>query len=306
MLPPLIQNPPPWPNGARCAVCFSFDMDVESLLHLNHREAAPSRLATSSALRYGPFVAIPRIIDIFRHYGIRQTVFVPGWCIEAYPHAIEALVEAGHEIGHHGWLHERPNTLSPGDEARVLDRALEAFDRIVGSRPTGYRAPAYALSEHTPDLLVERGFTYDASLLGDDVPYLLKSSKGTLVELPSDFALDDWVQYVNMKEFGFMMPIQAPERAMEVFRAEFDAAWTYGGLWVSVWHPFVSGRLARADAMARLIQHMMDKGDVWFAPMTEIAAHVQGLVDRGEWTPRTDEVPFWAAPVDHLVTPSRG
>jgi peptidoglycan/xylan/chitin deacetylase (PgdA/CDA1 family) len=303
---PLIANPPPWPDGARCAACFSFDMDVESLLHLYHREAAPSRLATSSALRYGPTVAIPRLIEIFRRYEMRQTVFVPGWCIETYPAAVAALVEAGHEIGHHGWLHERPNTLSAGDEERVLDRALAAFDRVVGRRPSGYRAPAYALSEHTPRLLVDRGFDYDASLVGDDIPYLLRTGNGSLVELPSDFALDDWVQYVNMKEFGFMMPIQAPERAMEVFRAEFDAAWAHGGLWISVWHPFVSGRLARADAMIRLIEHMQEKGGVWFAPMAEIAAHVRRVIAEGRWTPRVDDVPFWTEPVDHLVTPVRG
>jgi peptidoglycan-N-acetylglucosamine deacetylase len=93
---------------------------------------------------------------------------------------------------------------------------------------------------------------------------------------------------------------------MEVFRAEFDAAWKHGGLWVSVWHPFVSGRLARADALASLIEHMLAKGDVWFAPMREIAAHVQGLIDAGAWTPRIDRVPFWTRPVDHLVTGSRG
>jgi peptidoglycan-N-acetylglucosamine deacetylase len=302
----LISNPPPWPNGARCAVCFSFDMDVESLLHLYHREAAPSRLATSSALRYGPQVAIPRLIEIFRHFGLRQTVFTPGWCIETYPWAIEALLEAGHEIGHHGWLHERPNTLSRGDEERVLDRAIEAFNRIVGAPPVGYRAPAYALSEHTPGLLLDRGFRYDASLVGADVPYVLETDRGPLLELPSDFALDDWVQYVNMKEFGFMMPIQAPARAMEVFRAEFDAAWRHGGLWVSVWHPFVSGRLARAEAIVELIEHMMGRGDVWFASMREIAEHIQGLIDRGEWAPRRDKVPFWTGPVDHLVTASRG
>lgn len=305
MLSSLIRNPPPWPGGARCAVSFSFDLDAESLLHLYHRETAPSRLATSSALRYGPIVAVPRLIDIFRHYGLKQTFFVPGWCIETYPKAIEALVEAGHEIGHHGWLHERPNTLSPSDEARVLDRALQAFETVVRSPPSGYRAPAYALSEHTPDLLVERGFTYDASLVGDDVPYVLRSKAGSLVELPSDFALDDWVQYVNMKEFGYMMPIQSPERAMDVFRAEFDAAWEHRGLWISVWHPFVSGRLARAAAMTGLIEYMMDKGGVWFAPMTEIAAHVQSLVSSGAWSPRIDDLPFWQDPVEHLVTPIR-
>lgn len=280
-------------------------MDAESLLHLYHRDTAHSRLATSSLFRYEPFVAIPRLIKIWKNFNLRQTVFIPGWAIEAYPHAVEALVEAGHEIGHHGWLHERPNTLSRDAEERVLDRALVAFEKIVGRRPTGYRAPAYALSEHTVGLLVERGFSYDASLMGDDVPYILKSAHGSLVEIPSDFSLDDWMQYVNLEEFGFRMPIQAPQRAMEVFQAEFDAAWTHGGLWVSVWHPFVSGRLSRADAMVRLIEYMMDKGDVWFAPMEEIAAHIRDITSTGAWTPRIDQVPFWEAPVDHLVAGRR-
>ncbi|WP_230533976.1 polysaccharide deacetylase family protein [Microvirga roseola] len=301
----LISNPPPWPHGARCAVCFSFDMDVETLLHLYHRDTARSRLVTSSAFRYEPSVAIPRLIKIWKHFNIRQTVFIPGWAIETYPHAVEALVEAGHEIGHHGWLHERPNLLSRDAEERVLDRALAAFDKVVGRRPVGYRAPAYALSEHTVGLLIERGFGYDASLMGDDVPYMLESPRGSLVEIPSDFALDDWMQYVNLEEFGCRMPIRAPQRAMEVFQAEFDAAWAHGGLWISVWHPFVSGRLARADAMVHLIEYMVDKGGVWFAPMGEIAAHVRHLTATGAWTPRVDQVPFWNEPVDHLVTMTR-
>ncbi len=297
----LIDNPPPWPGGARCAACLSFDLDAESLLHLNHRETAHARVATSSALRYGPEVAVPRLVRILGHFDLRQTFFVPGWCIEAYPRAIELLDEAGHEIGHHGWLHERPNLLTADEEARVLDRALVAFDRIVGRPPRGYRAPAYALSDRTPALLVERGFAYDASLMGDDVPYLIEAGGGRLVELPADIAMDDWVQYVSMKEFGYAMPIRAPMRAMEVFEAELDAARRHGGLWITVWHPFVSGRLARAEAIVDLLERVVARGDVWLAPMAEIAGHVAKLVAEGRWQPRVDRLPFWEGTVDHLV-----
>jgi len=298
---PLLANPPPWPGGARCAVCFSFDLDAESLLHIYHQQSAPSRLALSSALRYGPFVAVPRLIKIWEAYKLRQTVFIPGWTMEAYPHAVTALVEAGHEIGHHGWLHERPNTITRDGEARVLDRAIKAFEHLVGNAPVGYRAPGYALSEHTVELLVERGFTYDASLVGDDVPYLLQTQRGSLIEIPSDFSLDDWNQYASLEEFSWRMPIRAPARALEVYQAEFDAAWNHGGLWISIWHPFLSGRLSRAEAMIALIEHMIAKGSVWFAPMSEIAAHVRQLVANGEWTPRTEDVPFWTEPVPHLA-----
>ena len=301
----LIDNPPPWPNGARCAVCLSFDFDAESLLHLYYPEDATRRISLSSSLRYGARVAIPRIARIWKHYGIRQTVFVPGWCIETYPAAIEALLADGHELGHHGWLHERPNQLSRDDERAVLERGVAAIEKVTGRPPAGYRAPSGAFSEYTLDLLIELGFTYDASLPGDDIPYLLEGKKGRLIELPSDHTLDDWPQYVNLKEFNMGMTIQSPVRAMDVFRAEFDAAWNHGGVWAAIWHPFVSGRLARAEAMVELIDHMQAKGDVWFATLAEMAAHIDGLVARGEWTPSVERLPFWPESVPQLVRPSR-
>ncbi|WP_102960824.1 polysaccharide deacetylase family protein [Mangrovicella endophytica] len=302
----LVSNPPPWPNGARCAVCFSFDFDAESLLHLYYPEDSARRISLSSTLRYGARVAVPRIAAIWKHYGIRQTMFVPGWCIETYPAAVEALLEGGHEIGHHGWLHERPNQLSRDDEEAVLLRGIEAIRAATGKPPTGYRCPSGAFSEHTLDLLLANGFRYDASLGGDDVPYLVEGANGArLVELPSDHSLDDWPQYVNMKEFGWSMPIQSPARAMEVFRADFDAAWEHGGVWAAIWHPFVSGRLARAAAMVELIEYMQAKGGVWFATLSEIAAHVDGLAASGAWTPPVERLPFWPEPVPQLVRPSR-
>ncbi len=300
----LIDNPPPWPNGARCAVCFAFDLDAESLLHLYYPEDAARRVTLSSSLRYGPRIAVPRLVEIWRHFRLRQTVYVPGWCVETYPDAVALLVEAGHEIGHHGYLHERPNQLTRDDEARVLDRGIEAIAKLTGRPPAGYRCPSGAFSAHTLPLLLERGFAYDASLGGDDVPYLLEAPDGRrLIELPSDHALDDWPQYVHAKEFAMAMTIQAPERAMEVFRAEFDAAWAHGGLWSAIWHPFVSGRLARAQAMVGLIEHMRAKGDVWFATMAEIGAHVADLMARGAWTPRVERLPFWTEPVPQVARP---
>ena len=292
----MIDNPIPWPDGKSCAVAFTFDVDVETLLHVNFRETAPNRVALSTMLRYDVNVAVPRLLGIFRRYGLRQTFFIPGWCAETYPGLVESVLEAGHEIGHHGYLHKRPNLQSRDEEADSLGRGIEALARLSGRRPTGFRAPAFAFSAHTLDLLQDEGFAYDASLMGGDVPYLIGNARGDLVELPSDYVLDDWMHYVCLGDFGYMLPIASPARATEVFRAEFDAAWRHGGLWVSVWHPFVSGRLSRAEAMVELIDYMQEKGGVWFAPLEEIAAHVRAVVASGAWTPRRDTLPFWPEP----------
>ena len=61
----MIRNPIPWPDGARCAVAFTFDMDGESLMHVGHPETISDRIVGTSDLRYGPEVAMPRLIDLF-------------------------------------------------------------------------------------------------------------------------------------------------------------------------------------------------------------------------------------------------
>lgn len=294
----MIDNPIPWPNGARCAVAFTFDMDAESLVQIYLGTTAHNRPALSSLLRYGPEVAVPRIVAAFKSLGLRQTFFIPGWCIDRYPRAIKLILDGGHEIAHHGYIHEKPNQLTAAEEREYLERAIESIVNATGVRPRGYRAPSYASSQRTLDLLLEHGFEYDASLLGHDIPYLVSNGEKDLVELPSDLSLDDWTQYVCIREFGYMLPIASPERAMEVFRAEFNAAWRHGYLWIAVWHPFVSGRAARCDAMIELIQYMMAKGGVWFARMDEIAAHARKCFADDSWTPRIDRLPFFDGPLD--------
>lgn len=293
----MILNPIPWPNGAKCAACITFDMDADSLVHIAHPTDGHSRVSAISMLQYGPNVAIPRIVESYRQLGIRQTFFIPAWCIERYPQAIDAILKGGHEIAHHGFLHEHPRELSDDEEAHWLDRGIEVILRATGQRPRGWRAPLYNFSHRSADLLAERGFIYDASLMGDDQPYLLECARGRLVELPSHWGMDDWPQYVQSMDLDYMMPIRAPEQGLLPFVQEFEAACVHGGLWVPVVHPFATGRLARWHRWHQFLEAAVARGDAWFAPMEEIAAHVQRLVADGGWSPRIDRLPYYDAPV---------
>jgi hypothetical protein len=87
---------------------------------------------------------------------------------------------------------------------------------------------------------------------------------------------------------------------MEVYQAACDAMWECGGQWIAVWHPCLSGRLARCLAMARLLDSMHTRGQVWFATLEAIAAHVQQLMAAGTWTPRVDRLPYYAGPIPEL------
>ncbi len=305
----MIRNPLPWPNGARCAVALTFDMDADSILHLAHHTTADTRVAGMSALRYGPEVAMPRLLEMYRRHGIKQTFFLPGWCMERYPATVEAVMKAGHEIAHHSYLHEHPNELTPEEERYWFERALDVIVKMTGAKPKGYRAATYKFSRHTLDILLEHGFDYDASLFGDDVPYILKSAKGAkgdVVELPSHYGLDDWPHYQVSRDFNYIMALKAPSQALQVFIDEFDAAWEHGGMWISVWHPFLSGRLARAHAIDKLLDHMQRKGKVWFARLDEIAAHARAMMTQGKWQPRVDTLPYYDGPIPELGVAARG
>jgi peptidoglycan/xylan/chitin deacetylase (PgdA/CDA1 family) len=293
----MIHRPVPWPNGARVAVAITFDMDADSLIHIEHPRDSISRLSAISMLKYGPEVGVPRILEGYRRYGLKQTFFVPAWCIEQYPHAVEAMISDGHEVGFHGYIHEAPNSLSRDEEHYWMQRSVAVIEKHTGRRPRGNRSPLYNFSGNTADLLIQEGFLYDASLMGDDVPYILHTSHGELVELPSSWALDDWPPYVHSIDLNYMFQIMSPDRAMEIFMAEFEAMRTAGGgLWIGVWHPFVSGRLSRWLRIEKMIEYMLGTGEVWFARLEDIAGHVQSLRSHGHYDARVDRLPYYDRP----------
>ncbi len=293
----MIKNPIPWSNGAKCAACVTFDMDADSLIHIAHPDDGDARVSATSMLKYRPEVAIPRIVDTYGDLGIKQTFFIPAWCVENYPKAVEVILEGGHEIGQHGYLHEHPSELTDDEEAYWFQRSHESLVKITGGVPRGFRAPLYNFSHRTGRLMAEAGFAYDASLMGDDQPYLLETGAGQLVKLPSHWGLDDWPQYVQSMDLDYMMPIRAASDGWRAFVEEFNAAYAYGGLWVPVVHPFATGRLSRWIVVRKFLEEVLLRDDVWFAPMEEIAAHVNKVVEDGSWTPRIDTVPFYNAPV---------
>ncbi len=67
------------------------------------------------------------------------------------------------------------------------------------------------------------------------------------------------------------MPVRGPSDGIRAFQEEFEAAHAVGGFWMPVLHPFLTGRLARWAAMEAWLDDIMEAGDVWFAPMEEIA-----------------------------------
>jgi len=270
-----------WPEGKVAAAAFTFDVDAESAI-LWGNEAVGARMSVMSHQAYGPLVGVPRILDLLDRHQIASTFFLPGHTAHRYPDAVRAIVAAGHEVAHHGYLHEQPTALTLEEEIEALDRGLEALAEVAGVTPAGYRAPMWDLSWHTPGLLAERNFLYDSSLMDADVPYELAVGDTSLVEIPIQWALDDWEQYCFLPDISGSGLIESPRKARELWQLEFDALRRAGGCWVLTNHPFLSGRASRAAELDDLMRYVTEHADVWTTNLGTIARHVraQGLTPR--------------------------
>jgi peptidoglycan/xylan/chitin deacetylase (PgdA/CDA1 family) len=291
----MINNPIPWPNGARCACVISFDMDADSLIHISRPTDSYDRLYPISMGRYGPQVAVPRILETYRRLGIKQSFFIPGWCIETYPDAVEAILAGGHEIGHHGYLHEDP--IDAPDQRDWFEKALAAHHKYCGGTPAGYRAPVYNINQEVVDLLIEYGFRYDSSMMADDIPYRLKTARGGLWEMPVHWGTDDWPPFAHYAEIGYMMPVKAPSAGLAAFWEEFNAAYEAGGFFMLIVHPFLTGRLARWKQVETWLEGTLNTKDVWFARLDQIADHLDMISSTGAYQPRCETLPYYTAPV---------
>ncbi len=291
----MIRNPIPWPDGAKCAVAITFDMDADSLIHIARPEDSHRRLYPISMGRYGPNIALPRILDTYRRFGLKQSFFVPAWCLETYPDTVEAILKDGHEIGHHGYLHEDP-IATYGSQREWFEKSLDAHKRICGKLPQGYRAPVYNITDEVIDLMLEHGMRYDSSLMADDIPHALETPNGRLYEMPVHWGTDDWPPFAHYDEIGYLMPVRGPSAGLAGFWEEFDAQYEAGGFFMLIVHPFLTGRLARWRLVEKWIEETLKTKNVWFTTLGGIADHMDTLEAAGTWSPSIEKLPYYETP----------
>ncbi len=262
-----------WPDGYRAAVALTFDVDAEAVV-LNVNQAYGRRPSVMTHQQYGPVTGVPRLLRILADRGVRATFFIPGFTAERHPDMVAAVQEAGHEIGHHGYLHEQLKGVAEAEERAFMERGLEALDRVAGVRPAGYRAPWWDTTERTLELVAANGFTYDSSLFDRDVPYRVDTASGPIVEICVSWALDDWEKYAFLPDppMGSGV-IERPSAVLENWWEEIQAYEQVGGCCVLTMHPFLSGRPARALALAQLIDRVRSRPAIWVTTLGEIAAH---------------------------------
>jgi len=262
--------------------CITFDFDGMSSWIGSGKSNNPSMISRG---QFGE-IAIPRILDLLARFKIRSSFALPGHTAYAFPDTVEKIKNHGHEIVHHGWVHENPADFDEAGERHVIEQALTALQRVAGVRPLGYRSPSWDVSERTVDLLIEYGFEYDSSFMGHDFyPYYLrKGDKWSLdsaykfgettglVELPVTWSLDDFP--VSEFVMGVNAGLQPPSAIEENWRGDFDYAYSHckGGIFTLTLHPQTIGRGNRLLMLERLLEYFTAHDGVVFEAMGDYAA----------------------------------
>ena len=270
------------PQSSHLSVCLSFDFDAISVWIGSMGAKSPG------AVSRGEFgvVGATRLLELLKRYDILSTWFIPGHTIETYPDAVRAVVDAGHEIGHHNYCHENPRSLSAEQELAVLERGTECIRTLTGRAPSGFRSPAWDITSKTVGFLHDLGFEYDSSLMGNDfTPYYCRvgdevvtdgpfrfGREVPLVELPVDWTLDDW-PYFGLNWQAHHVGLRTPAEVFDIWAAEFDYASRLPGesVFTLTMHPQIIGRGSRIMMLERLLDYMTGRPGVEFRTMSEVA-----------------------------------
>ncbi|MDP2241653.1 MAG: polysaccharide deacetylase [Burkholderiales bacterium] len=268
-------------------VCITFDFDAISGW-IARGMTTPGPISRGE---FGPNVALPRILALLRKYDVPASWFIPGHTLETYPEQCRQVCAAGHEIGHHGWTHRPPASLSREQEEDELTRTNEQIIKLTGRGACGYRSPAWDLSPHSVDLLLQHGFVYDSSMMGDDyTPYRVRRGdiielekpavfgrQTRLIEMPISWSLDDFPHFEFIRtpdtiQQGLMNAGGVLANWIDDFNYLRDnLEW---GVLTYTFHPFVIGRGHRMLTLEKLLRTLKDGGAI-FMTLEDAAAEYE-------------------------------
>ena len=259
-----------WPGGAKCAACFTFDLDAEYVFLGTNPDVAKMPRVLSQGDYVWRAGIIPRILDLLGENRIKSTFFVVAMNAVNHPEEVSEIVRRGHDVATHGWIHEKIEHLGKPEETERLLKCVQAIEDATGYRPVGNRTAGGELSPNTLDVLAENGFIYDSSLRGSDMPYTLPNG---LVEVPSYYEMDDFHLFADYPFSTYKARMMSPETGYQIWTNAFDGYYRYGLCWTSMFHPQIIGKPGNMMLLERTINYMKRFPGVWFANARMVADH---------------------------------
>ncbi len=270
-----------WPGKARVALQFVLNYEEggeNSVLHGDRASEAflseivgaqpvegARHMSMESLYEYGSRVGVWRILDLFRRHRMPLTVYGVAMAMERNPAAVDAFLEAGHEVASHGWRWINYQHVPIDEEREHMRRAIEIHKRLTGERPLGWYAGR--TSPNTRKLVVEDGgFVYDADDYSDDLPWYDRRHARPQLVVP--YTLD-----ANDMRFATPQGFNSGEQFYQYLKDSFDVLYAEGGRMMSVGlHCRLVGRPGRLRSLEKFLKYVKGR-KVWVARRIDIARH---------------------------------
>lgn len=282
---------PEWPGKARLALNFVLNLEegaerspesgdkfAESYggeFPLEPKAAGVRNLGMESLFEYGSRAGFWRLVRIFDDKSVPLTLFACGQALERNDAICAYLRASPHEVAGHGWRWIDYACVDEQTEREHIRRTLAAIRQRTGHEAAGWYTGRR--SAHTRRLLLEEGkVRYDSDSYADDLPYWLDLSGREHLVIPYTLDCNDF-RYITSPGFATAADF------LEHLKRAFDQLYREGAqspkMMTVGLHGRISGRPARAGAVAEFIDYAQDHADVWLCRREEIAAHY--LAKRG-------------------------
>ena len=270
-----------WPGGARLALSFVINYEEggeNSILHgdpasetflseiIGAKAYAARHMSMESMYEYGSRAGFWRLHRLFQRYQLPVTVYGVAMAMERNPEVVNAVLKADWEIASHGYRWIDYQFVPEQTERDHMAKAIEIHERITGSKPLGWYTGRD--SPNTRNLVLEHDhFLYDSDSYADDLPYWHQHDGGHHLVIP--YTLDN-----NDMRFAAPQGFNSGEQFYTYLKDSFDTLYEEGGRMMNVGlHCRVVGKPGRAASLARFLEYVSLKPDVWVARRSDIANH---------------------------------
>lgn len=272
------RDPVRWPEGKPLALWINLSVQHFPLSGEQPAVAPPGAftmpypdLRHYTLRDYGNRVGIFRLLKVMAAYRAQPSLAISGALAERYPQLLERLAQTPYEWLGHGWDMRCMHTgeVDPEVEARWIAESRAALSKFTAQTLTGWLSPGRIQSAHTPELLVENGFTYQCDWVNDELPYPFRTKAGAMTCLPSCRELDDhFVLSHNLhSEDSFAQQvIDAADFLIKEGRAQ-------GGRLLSLnFHPWLVGQPHRIRTVREILEALLvERGEaIWHASPSAI------------------------------------
>lgn len=270
-----------WPEGARLALSFVINYEEggeNNILHgdpasetflseiIGARAYEARHMSMESLYEYGSRAGFWRLHRLFMRYQLPVTVYGIAMAMERNPDVVNAMLKADWEIASHGYRWIDYQFVPEETEREHMAKAIEIHERLTGSKPLGWYTGRD--SPNTRNLVVEHDhFLYDSDSYADDLPYWHQHEGGHHLVIP--YTLDN-----NDMRFTAPQGFNSGEQFYTYLKDSFDVLYEEGGRMMNVGlHCRVVGKPGRAASLARFLEYVATKPDVWVARRSDIANH---------------------------------